>query len=98
MRLDPLPQGMDGMAHGVATRDACVGPQGLDDLIDMGRPASLADQVLEQLAGPLHEPVTLDGDLLCLDPGLPERVNPKARLGHPMGLCATASIADSRRA
>src|SRR4051812_2226611 len=85
------------MTHGVTACDTRVGPYGLHDLVDMGRAASLADEILEELPGPLQEPVALDRYLFGLDPSPAEGADAKVGVCHPVRLGATTSVTDSGR-
>src|SRR6185503_3219552 len=84
---------MDEVADVVERRRARSGPQRLGDLLGMNDAIPLADQVLEDVAGPLLEPLAAQRALGAVHVHAAEGGDPQARAADPVRIAAPAPVA-----
>ncbi len=96
--LEPVAKGVHRLAHaGVAPR-AGGGPEGLDQLLGRDDALPVGDEVLEDVARPVAQPLSGQRALAAFDATAAKGEDAQLRTGHPVRLGTPAAVAGHARA
>jgi hypothetical protein len=86
-----------GLAHVGHAAAGGVGPEDLDQLVGGDDAVAVGDEVLEDVARLVSEPLAGERALAALHPAAPEREDAQLRAAHPVRLGAPAAVARDAR-